>query len=121
MRNFKLLYATLFVLSFANCVQKSSKKTVIVRLNVAGNTDIKSVGMRGAEKPLSWDNDLELKPIIKDTLYEGSFSVVTGYKFTEGKFTVNGNFELKNKDNRRIVFTEKDTTIYQAKFNLNAK
>jgi hypothetical protein len=121
MRNFNLLYATLFVVSFASCVQKSSKKTVIVRLNVGGNTDIKSVGMRGAEKPLSWDNDLELKPIIKDTLYEGSFSIVTGYKFTEGKFTINGNFELNDKDNRRIVFSEKDTTIYEAIYNVNTK
>jgi hypothetical protein len=118
MEKYKLLIFTLLTLCFASCVQKSSKKTVIVKLNVVGLKDIKSVGIRGSQKPLSWENDLELKPIIKDSLYEASFSLITGYKFTEGKFTVNGNFELNDKDNRRIIFSENDTTIYEAKFDV---
>jgi len=43
-------------------------------------------------------------------------TVGTGYKFTEVKFTVNDEFELKGKDNRRINFSEKDTTYYKAFF-----
>jgi hypothetical protein len=121
MRNYKILFSTILIISYASCVQKSSKKTVIVKLNTASIKDIKSVGMRGSEKPLSWDYDLDLKPIIKDTLYEASFSLVTGYKFTEGKFTINGNFEFNDKDNRRILFSEEDTTVYEATYNIEKK
>jgi hypothetical protein len=122
LKQFKLLLALILIaISITSCVQKSSKKTVVAQLNVSGIKDIKAVGLRGNEKPLSWDYDVELKPIITDTLYEASFSLITGYKFTECKFTINGDFELKDKGNRRIVFSEKDTTIYQCVYNVNTK
>jgi hypothetical protein len=118
MKNNKLLWATIALFFFTSCVQKSSKKTVILKLNVEGIKDIKTIGVRGGEKPLSWDYDLELKPIVKDTLYTATFSLVTGYKFTEVKFTVNGQFELNEKDNRKIMFSDADTTVYEAKFDV---
>jgi hypothetical protein len=99
-----------------SCVQKSSKKTIIVKLNVIGQKEIKSVGIKGNEKPLSWDYNRELVSVIKDTLYTDTFSFVTGYKFTEVKFTVNDNFELNDKPNRRIIFGEEDTVVYEAVF-----
>lgn len=112
------LLAILCTISLFACVQKSSKKTVIVKLNVAGIKNIQSVGIRGVDKPLSWDYDMELKPISKDSLYTVTFSLVTGYKFTEAKFTVNGQFELNEKGNRKIIFSNSDTTIYEAKFDV---
>ena len=115
-RNSIIILALIF--SLASCVQKSSKKTIIVRLNVESLKGIQAVGIRGSEKPLSWDYDMELKPIKKDTLYEAYFSLITGYKFTEAKFIVNGQFELNEKPNRKIMFSEKDTTVYEAKFNV---
>jgi hypothetical protein len=121
MKNKKLLIITMAILSFSSCVQKSSKKTIIVKLNVEGMKNIQAVGIRGNEKPLSWDYDMELKPVIKDTLYAATFSLVTGYKFTEVKFTVNGQFELNEKDNRKIMFSDKDTTVYEAKFDVSKK
>jgi putative oxidoreductase len=118
MLRYNLLFAFLLIVVASSCVQPSAKKTIIARLNVAGKKDIQSVGLRGSEKPLSWDYDLALTPIIKDSLYEVSFSLVTGYKFTEGKFTINGDFELKDQGNRRIVFGAGDTTIYEAVFDV---
>jgi hypothetical protein len=115
--NYKnILWGVVFILACSSCVQKSSKKTIIVKLNVAGQKDIKSVGIRGNEKPLSWDYNRELVALLKDTLYTDTFSFVTGYKFTEVKFTVNDNFELNDKPNRRIVFAEGDTVVYEAIF-----
>jgi hypothetical protein len=111
----------LSLLALTSCVQKSNKKTVVLKLNVQGIRNIQSVGIRGNEKPLSWNYDMELKPIIKDTLYTATFSLVTGYKFTEAKFTVNGQFELNEKDNRKIMFSSKDTTVYEAKFDVPKK
>ena len=121
MKNNKLLIITIGIFFFASCVQKSSKKTIIVKLNVEGMKNVQAVGIRGNEKPLSWDYDMELKPIIKDTLYIATFSLVTGYKFTEAKFTVNGQFELNEKDNRKILFSDKDMTVYEAKFDVPKK
>ena len=120
MKKNSLIILTL-ILAFTSCVQKSSKKTIVVRLNVEELKNIQNVGIRGSEKPLSWDYDTELKPIVKDTLYEAIFSLTTGYKFTETKFTVNGQFELNDKPNRKIMFSDKDTTVYEAKFNIEGK
>jgi hypothetical protein len=99
------------------CVQPSSKKTVIVYLNVAGNSTINTAGIRGGQKPLMWDNDLELQVVKKDTLYSAIFSLVTGYKFIEAKFTINGQFELNDYPNRKIIFEDGDTTVFNAKYN----
>lgn len=118
MKNSKLLIITITIFFITGCVQKSSKKTVIVKLNVQGIKNVQSVGIRGDEKPLSWDYDMELKPVIKDSLYTATFSLVTGYKFTEAKFTVNEQFELNEKGNRKIIFNDKDTTVYEAKFDV---
>lgn len=114
----KLLAIAMPILTLICCVQKSSTKTIIVKLNVEGIKNIQTVGIRGNNKPLSWDYDMELKPVIKDTLYVATFSLVTGYKFTEAKFTVNGQFELNEKDNRKILFSDTDTTVYEAKFDV---
>lgn len=100
-----------------SCVQKTYKKTVVFTLDVSEIKNIKKVGIRGNDKPLSWDYDTEMKEIKKDILYQITITGETGYKFTEVKFVVNDTFELQNEDNRRINFSEKDTTFYKAKFN----
>jgi hypothetical protein len=111
-----LIFISLLFLS--SCVQKSYEQTVELQLNVSGIKNIKTVGVRGEHKPLSWDNDLEMKPIEKDSLYTVTISGKTGYTFEELKFTVNGEFELKEKPNRRVNFDASRKTVYKAKFNV---
>lgn len=112
---------TLFmlVIVFTGCVQKTYKKTVVCNLNVAGIKNIKTVGVRGEGKPLSWNSDLPLTEVVKDSLYSITLPIETGYKFIELKFTVNDGFELENENNRRIVFKDGDTTVFNAVFNVN--
>lgn len=117
MKNYKLLIIWLLLVTTVGCVQKAYKKTVVVTLTVQNMRDIKTVGLRGEGKPLSWDNDLEMKTLVKDSLYTATVTAVTGYKFAEIKFTVNGEFELQEKPNRRVVFAKGDTTFYEAVFN----
>ena len=119
MKKYSILLISLLILSLSGCVQKSYKKTVVVTLRVPDRKDIKSVGIRGQAKPLSWDNDFEMKPVVKDSLYTATITAVTGYKFAEIKFTVNGDFELKEQSNRRVMFNDKDTTYYNAIFDSN--
>ena len=106
------------MLTLSSCVQKSYDRTVVLMLDVSGIKDIKSVGIRGNEKPFSWDYDTEMEVFKKDSLYKKTFTIKTGYLFTELKFTVNGDFELKEKDNRKIYFNQAGTTIYNAKFDV---
>lgn len=109
--------ALLIVVFLTSCVQKTFKKTIVFTIDVSEIKNIKKVGIRGNDKPLSWDYDTEMKVIKKDSIYEITTTFETGYKFTEVKFVVNDNFEFQNEDNRRIVFSEKDTTYFKAKFN----
>lgn len=101
-----------------SCVQKSYKRTVVFTLDVSQVKNVKKVGIRGNDKPLSWDTDFEMKEVKKDSLYQITITGETGYKFTEVKFVVNDNFEFQNQDNRRVLFDEKnDTTFYKSVFN----
>lgn len=112
-----LIAALLFSLFVTSCVQKTFKKTVVFILDVSEIKDIKKVGIRGNDKPLSWDYDTQMKEVKKDRLFKITLTGETGYKFTEVKFVINDKFEFENENNRRVIFFEKDTTLYRAKFN----
>jgi hypothetical protein len=79
--------------------------------------NIKTAGIKGNDKPLSWSKNSEMKAIKKDSLYQLTITFETGYTFTEIKFMVNDSLEFENKDNRRVNFSTTDTTFYKAKFN----
>ena len=113
-----LLALVLAGLLLPGCVQKASDKTVVYLLDVSSHSNVGQVGLRGRDKPLSWDYDLQLTPIKKDSLYRAVVTTHTGYKVTEVKFTINGDFELKEKDNRRVEFGVGDTTVYRARFDV---
>lgn len=118
MRTIINLSIVFLLLLFSSCVQKSYKRTVVFMLDVSKEKNVKKVGIRGNDKPLSWETDFGMKEIVKDSLYQATITEETGYLFTEIKFTVNDNFEFQNQDNRRIIFdTKKDTTFYKASFN----
>lgn len=112
-----ILYFLIYGLLISSCVQESYNQTVTVVLDVSDMSDIKSVGVRGDDKPLSWNQDFEMKPLLTDSLYTATFSGKTGLLFTEIKFVVNGEFELKDQVNRRVVFDKSRKTIYKATFN----
>lgn len=114
----KLFFISLLAITAFGCVQKSYEQTVVFTLDVSDIKEkIETVGIRGEGKPLSWDADLPMNPIKKDSLYTVKVLATTGYKFAEVKFVVNGKFELEGKPNRRVVFDESRITNYNAIFN----
>jgi hypothetical protein len=117
MNNWKIIITCAIITFFASCVQPSRTVIVKVQLNTVGIDSVYSAGVRG-ELPLNWDVDMPLTPIVKDSLYEGLFSVTTGYAFTEIKFVVNGQFESFD-GNRKVVFSNQDTTVYKTIYNLH--
>ncbi|MFY8004417.1 MAG: hypothetical protein ACOVNR_06215 [Chitinophagaceae bacterium] len=110
------------ILLFA-CVQPVNTKTVVIKLLLKNKQPVNSVGIRGNGKPLSWETDFPMQALIKDSVYTATATVATAFSYTEIKFTVNNQFELKDKPNRKLVFSSKDTTYYTAIFDdtLNAK
>lgn len=102
----------------ASCVQPAYDKTVIYELDVSDAREIRSVGVRGDDTPLSWNTDLALTPVVPDSLYRVTVTYHTGYLKSEVKFTVNGEFEFRDGENRRVPLTTGDTTIYRARFNV---
>jgi putative oxidoreductase len=116
----KIILAITIAISLSACVQKAFLKTVIITLTVKNKKDIKNVGIRGNGNPLSWDTDFPMEEVVKDSMYKATVTTMTAYTFGEIKFTIDGDWELKEKDNRKIVFNEKsDTTFYNAIFNQN--
>lgn len=111
------IIALLLALLVTSCVQKSHKKTIVFTLDTSELKNSNKVGIKGNDKPLSWDYDTKMKEIKKDSLYEITITFETGYTFTEVKFIVNDSLEFKNEDNRRVDFSKTDTTFYITKFN----
>lgn len=114
----KIVLALVIAVCTTACVQKAFLKTVIITLVVNNKKDIKTVSIRGNGNPLSWDNDFAMQEVIKDSIYTATVQTMTAYKFGEIKFVIDGEWELKEKPNRRIIFNEKsDTTYLNAVFN----
>ncbi|GGD66528.1 hypothetical protein GCM10011514_33170 [Emticicia aquatilis] len=111
-----ILIISTIALLLINCVQKAYERKVTFLLHTEQLKNIEKVGLRGKEKPLSWRQDLEMKAIKQDSLYSVTVTFLTGYKFTEVKFVVNDEFELQEKDNRRVIFNENGKTIYETTF-----
>jgi hypothetical protein len=114
--------ATLFlsILSLAilqSCVQKSYDRTILFKLHPTDARNVKMAGVRGNDKPLGWDSDFPLTFNPVDSTYVGVATIHSGYLFTAFKFTVNGEFELKDQTNRVIYFKDRDTIRYEAYYN----
>jgi hypothetical protein len=110
-----LLYLCLAVLLPA-CVQKTYRRTVVYTLHFQVMKTPEKVSIRGNDKPLSWESDLDMSLTLPDSTYRAVVTYQTGYKFTEVKFVANGVFELPDQPNRRVVFSDTDTTFYEATF-----
>ncbi len=112
-----ILLSLATILLLTSCVQKNKKHSITLLLDASGMKDIKSVGIRGNDKPFSWDYDTEMEVVKKDSLYKKTYTFETGRICTELKFTINGEFEFQDQENRKVYFNQNGKTIYKAKFN----
>lgn len=111
----KFIIAVVITFSAIACVQQAFLKTVVVTLTVKNKKRIEKVGIRGNGNPLSWNQDFLMKEVIKDSVYTATLTTMSAYRFAEIKFTLNGEWELKDKPNRVVYFSDKsDTTIINA-------
>lgn len=117
MKNYNIILWALLIFLTISCVQKSYKQTITFILDTKGIKDVKSVGIRGEDEPLNWKSDLKMH-LGKDSTYTETITENTGYLFSEFKFTINHEKELKDKDNRKVYFAKNGKTIYKTKFNV---
>lgn len=107
------------ILVFASCVQPTHRYEVEFELMIPMGTLVESVSIQGEDYPLSWQMETPLKRRESDSIYSVKVPFQTGYLFTEYKYKLNGEYELKDHDNRRIVFREGQTTyIIRDTFNV---
>ena len=116
MKRFTTL-SVIALLGLTSCVQKTYTRKVTLILDVSGNKNIQQVGIRGENKPFSWNDDVAMQVVKKDSLYKKTFEINTGRLCTEIKFTINGEFELQDQEKRKVYFYENGETVYRAKFN----
>lgn len=109
-------------IALSGCVQAAYDRTIVYELDATGVPNVQSVGVRGRDKPLSWNRDLAMTQRAPGGPYVVAVTYHTGYLITEVKFTVNGEFELANTDNRIVhmarTTTGGDTTVYRAKYDV---
>lgn len=110
MKTIQIISTLILVSIFTSCVQKTQKRTVVFTLDVSKTEGIKTVGIRGWDNPLSWDKDYPMKAIVKDSLYQVTFTGETGRICSEFKFSINDKLELDGKENRKLYFDMKSDT-----------
>ena len=117
-----IVLAVIVMVTFANCVQEEYEKTITFKVDTNGIEDIESLGIRGDFLPNQWRESVPLTDDDNDGIYEISFSEKTASYGINFKFVKNGfDYELKEQDNREIVFEYKPENItYITTFN-NAK
>lgn len=114
MRYIYLLLASCII---ASCVQPTVTREITFTLSADGLPPGSVASLRGGDKPLSWQQDM---PMQLDSIageYRLKVAIVTGYRFTEYKYVVNGEFEFQNGANRKVMFNNDKVIILKDAFN----
>ncbi len=92
---------------------KTQSYTLTFQLDMTGQTDFKTVGIRGNIAPLSWDKDYPLTDPDGDGIYEASIDFKTSKKYVQYKFRTDTQSELEGSDNRIRWFSSPSPTAPQ--------
>jgi len=115
----KIISILIVVISICTgCVQQEFDKKVTFLVDTNGVENLESLGIRGDFLPNQWRESYPLTDKNNDGIYEVTFNEKTAVYGISFKFVKNGfDYELKDKENRQIVFEYKpETIIYKAKF-----
>jgi len=113
----KYILSALFAALCISCVQPAHVQSVTFSLDAEGVPRGSIVAVRGSDRPLSWDTDTIMEFDSISNRYICTVKIVTGYKFTEYKYVINGGFESLAGGNRRLSFDESRRTIVVDRLN----
>lgn len=94
----------------------AQNQQVIFKVDMKGVATATNVGIRGSERPLSWDENFILTDTDNDGIYEATINFKTAKKNVKFKFTNDGKEELQGADNR-VVWFKDEPVIINATFN----
>ena len=117
MKTYKILMLLLMTVLIA-CVQKTHTKTVTFKVDMNSVENVSGVGLRGQFTDPPWEITVPMTDEDNDGIYETTVSDKTAQNSVEFKFVnQNDQFELMDKNNRRVEFEYKPETItYEAIF-----
>lgn len=116
----KILLQYLFIgLLLVSCVQKEHEKTITFKVDMRDVENANEVGVRGNFTNPSWQKTIPITDQDEDGIYTVSLSRVTAaYSITFKFVNNNSDYELRDKENRQIVFKYQPEIIeYSAVFN----
>ena len=109
----------LFNFLMTACVQKTYKKTVTFIVDTQSDSTISNLFIRGDFDPLNWEDNIVLEDKNCDGIYSSTITFDTPFDFVDFKFVKNdAEFELMDKDNRRVNFNGLDSITYTAIFDV---
>ena len=99
--------------------KKRILKTVTFEVDMAGVENVENVGIRGNFTSNQWTETVLMSDENGDGIYSATISKKTAINQIQFKFVnQNGDYELKDKDNRVLEFAyEPENITYRAVFN----
>ncbi|MAD97556.1 MAG: hypothetical protein CMB99_09555 [Flavobacteriaceae bacterium] len=121
MKNLTYLIVALTVVFMSSCVQEEHQKTITFSVDMRGVENPGNVGIRGDFTDQRWRETVAMTDEDGDSIYSVTLSQKTAIYGIEFKFVnQDDQFELKDQNNREIIFEYKPEVIeYMAKFNNN--
>ncbi len=121
MKNLNYTIALIALVLMASCVQEEHQKTITFSLDMRGVENPGNVGIRGDFTDQRWRETVALTDEDGDSIYSVTLSQKTAIYGIEFKFVnQDDQFELKDQENREIIFEYKPEVIeYTATFNNN--
>lgn len=104
------------ILLFTTIHLTAQNQQVIFKVDMNGVAKVENVGIRGSERPLSWDENFTLSDTDNDGIYEATINFKTAKKNIKFKFTNDGKEELQGADNR-VVWFKNEPVLINATFN----
>ncbi|AWH86394.1 hypothetical protein HYN59_15320 [Flavobacterium album] len=100
-----------------SCVQPTTTRNITFTLSAKGIPPGSTASVRGGDKPLSWQQDTPMQLDSIAGQYRLTVTMATGYRFTEYKYVVNGQFEFPEGANRKAVFGADKEVVLNDTFN----
>ena len=115
----RTIFIAIIAFVLIGCVQKQHTKTVTLKVDTRGITDVTTIGVKGDFTDPRWKVEVPLTDEDKDGIFETTLTQKTAVYAIQFKVIKNGSvYELKGKPNRVLQFEYKpETIVYEVKYN----
>ena len=109
---YKKAYFHISCLLFITASLHAKISKVVFQVDMNNVENVTSVSVRGSLIPLSWENGVLMTDEDNDGIYKVTVEVDSPYRFLKFKFLCNGDYELKDGENRAYDLSQNSSPIY---------